>query len=92
MEIALSLAAVAVAVLRDGMRPSLPEEIDEDPPTEYTELMITCWHEDPSLRPSFLVPLLSISIKMQGSNHMIYAPPELTGGYDSPKWNAGGNI
>jgi hypothetical protein len=36
------------------MRPPLP---DDDPtiPAEFIELVRTCWHSDPTFRPSFLV-------------------------------------
>ncbi len=55
-----SAAAVAVAVIRDNMRPPLP---DDDPtiPAEFIELVRTCWHSDPTFRPSFLVRARSFS-------------------------------
>ena len=49
-----SPAAVAVAVIRDNVRPPLP---DDDPtiPPEFVDLVQSCWHHDPTIRPSFLV-------------------------------------
>ncbi len=56
---ARSPAAVAVAVIRDGARPQLQENPDEEGimavPSEFLDLMKTCWHQDPTIRPSFLV-------------------------------------
>jgi class 3 adenylate cyclase len=41
---------VAVAVLRDGMRPDIPDDAQDD----YMRLMTNCWDQDPQLRPTFL--------------------------------------
>lgn len=48
----LSPAAIAVGVIRDGMRPdwSLAKHANE----EYLRLMTDCWHQDPTMRPPFL--------------------------------------
>jgi len=43
-------AAVAVAVLRDNLRPVIPEEA----PPDYTSLITNCWDRDPTVRPHFL--------------------------------------
>lgn len=47
-------AAVAVAVIRDDARPELPAEGSCIVTPEYDELMKSCWHADPSIRPTFL--------------------------------------
>jgi hypothetical protein len=49
-----SPAAVAVAVIRDDARPKLPDEESLHVTPEYDELMRSCWHIDPSIRPTFL--------------------------------------
>ncbi len=41
-------AAVAVAVLRDGLRPKVPQSA----PTDYVELMQEAWDGEPRARPS----------------------------------------
>ncbi len=45
-----SPAAVAVAVLRDDLRPEVPEAT----PESYASLMVNCWDKDPTVRPKFL--------------------------------------
>ena len=59
----LGLAAVAVAVIRDNMRPALPlEEEEEEPiPGDYDELMTSCWHSNPAVRPTFLESMTRLS-------------------------------
>jgi hypothetical protein len=49
-----SPAAVAVAVIRDDARPEVPEDGSFIMTPEYDELMKSCWHSDPSIRPTFL--------------------------------------
>jgi hypothetical protein len=49
-----SPAAVAVAVIRDDARPEVPEDGSFVMTPEYDELMKSCWHSDPSIRPTFL--------------------------------------
>jgi hypothetical protein len=41
---------VAVAVLRDDLRPEVPEAT----PESYASLMVNCWDKDPTVRPKFL--------------------------------------
>jgi hypothetical protein len=45
-----SPAAAAVAVLRDKLRPEVPN--DHDAPVDYIDLMTACWHQDPVIRPT----------------------------------------
>jgi hypothetical protein len=47
-----SPAAVAVAVVRDGARPTLPASAR---PREFVDLLRACWSQDPTARPSFFV-------------------------------------
>ncbi len=46
----MSHPAVAVAVIRDGMRPAIPEDAD----MKFGDLIVQCWSQEPSTRPSFL--------------------------------------
>jgi hypothetical protein len=55
-----SPAAVAVAVIRDGIRPQMPEEQGLCP-SEYEELITSCWHSDPVIRPTFLEIMTRLS-------------------------------
>jgi hypothetical protein len=41
---------VAVGVLRDNLRPRIPENVNED----YAQLMKDCWDRNPEVRPTFL--------------------------------------
>jgi hypothetical protein len=41
---------VVVSVVRDGMRPPIPESRAASP---YAALMLECWNEEPAKRPSF---------------------------------------
>ncbi len=50
--LAHSPAAVAVAVVRDGARPTLSASAR---PREFVDLLQACWHQDPTARPSFFV-------------------------------------
>jgi class 3 adenylate cyclase len=56
----LSPAAVAVAVIRDGIRPVMPESDGTQPP-EFEELVTSCWHQDPTIRPTFLEIMTRLS-------------------------------
>jgi hypothetical protein len=55
----LSLASVAVAVIRDGLRPTMPEDLEE---SDFTSLVSTCWHQDPSIRYHLLNDSLLVLI------------------------------
>jgi hypothetical protein len=55
-----SPAAVAVAVIRDGIRPHMPDGGSSCPP-EYEELVTSCWHSDPVIRPTFLEIMTRLS-------------------------------
>jgi len=57
----LSPAAVAVSVIRDNVRPPLPDEDDESLSRDYRELITSCWHSDPLMRPTFLEAMTRLS-------------------------------
>jgi class 3 adenylate cyclase len=58
----LSPAAVAVAVLRDNARPTVPEDAaNTTQSTDYVDLMRNCWHHDPIIRPTFLEVMTRLS-------------------------------
>jgi hypothetical protein len=46
-----SPAAIAVAVIRDQLRPKMPSSVVS---LDYEDLVRSCWHEDPTIRPTFL--------------------------------------
>jgi hypothetical protein len=48
MLVTIRPAAVAVAVLRDGLRPKVPQSA----PTDYVEIMQEAWDGEPRARPS----------------------------------------
>ncbi|BBI30152.1 Ser/Thr protein kinase [Acanthamoeba castellanii medusavirus] len=52
----LSSAAIAVAVIRDGMRPPLPpiDSTTDILQAGYIGIISECWHQDPTVRPTFL--------------------------------------
>jgi class 3 adenylate cyclase len=59
-----SHSAIAVAVIRDNARPryAQPAEVDNGlMSTDYEALMTSCWHIDPSVRPTFLECMTRIS-------------------------------
>jgi hypothetical protein len=58
---ARSPAAVAVAVIRDGIRPPLPDEDENTCPADYQMLITSCWHSDPVIRPTFLEIMTRLS-------------------------------
>ncbi len=52
-----SPAAIAVGVLRDNLRPEIPENDDMtlfQVPASYIKLMSDCWDKSPLSRPKFL--------------------------------------
>ncbi len=55
----LSPAAVAVAVIRDNLRPTIPDE--HGAPAEFEALMTSCWNVDPVIRPAFLEIMTRLS-------------------------------
>jgi hypothetical protein len=62
--LSLSPAAVAVAVIRDGLRPRLPppeEQATASYSAEFEELITSCWHHDPTIRPTFLEIMTRLS-------------------------------
>jgi serine/threonine protein kinase len=58
-----SPAAVAVSVIRDNLRPTMPESESSSVacPPEYEELITSCWHHDPTIRPTFLEIMTRLS-------------------------------
>lgn len=58
----LSPAAVAVAVIRDNLRPTLPDlaASPDGALVSYVGIITECWHQDPIMRPTFhdLMPRL----------------------------------
>jgi class 3 adenylate cyclase len=50
---------VAVAVIRDNVRPAV--QSSDAMPADYNELMTSCWHADPSIRPTFLEVMTRLS-------------------------------
>jgi serine/threonine protein kinase len=65
----LSPAAVAVAVIRDGIRPTMPTDPTLMHPAEFEELITSCWHTDPTIRPTFLEIMTRLSA-MHGDSNM----------------------
>jgi serine/threonine protein kinase len=85
--VGMSPAAIAVGVIRDGLRP--PLSADDDPAlyldagdpmlvaecvADYIDLALTCWHSDPQMRPSFLESMTRLSrvIEATGSSSQSY--------------------
>ncbi len=54
-----SPATVAISVIRDNVRPKLPKE--HSAPTEFIELIESCWNRDPAIRPTFLEIMTRLS-------------------------------
>jgi hypothetical protein len=77
---ASSHAAVAVAVIRDGIRPRMPDNIEELCTLEYAELMAACWHQSPAARPAFLEIMCSLSamFESESSSDRSNAPSDLS--------------
>jgi serine/threonine protein kinase len=63
----LSPAAVAVAVIRDRMRPPLPviDATSSIGLAAYVGLISECWHHDPTMRPAFLDIMSRMAIEPQ---------------------------
>ncbi|AVL95162.1 putative serine/threonine protein kinase receptor [Moumouvirus australiensis] len=57
----MSNAAIAVAVIRDNLRPLVTEEDKQKHPAEFIELMTSCWHIDPIIRPTFIEIMTRLS-------------------------------
>lgn len=72
-----SPAAVAVAVIRDNMRPALPDDDDGSLPRDYRELMTSCWHSDPAMRPTFLEAMTRLSGLSQHDDDSAASPLDL---------------
>jgi hypothetical protein len=69
----MSPAAVAVAVIRDGIRPAMPVDAGLTHPAEFEELITSCWHSDPTIRPTFLEIMTRLSAMHGDSNTSIGA-------------------
>ncbi|QTF49759.1 putative serine/threonine-protein kinase/receptor [Acanthamoeba polyphaga mimivirus] len=65
--IGLSPAAIAVAVIRDNLRPEIQEEDINLMSSDYVELVNICWHKDTMIRPSFLEIMTKLSTLIGGS-------------------------
>jgi serine/threonine protein kinase/ABC-type phosphate transport system substrate-binding protein len=64
----LSQPAVAVAVLRDGARPAMPEPGTVMPEAfaDFERLVVDCWNVDPVMRPTFLEVMTRLSTLIDG--------------------------
>ncbi|ELR24365.1 protein kinase domain containing protein, partial [Acanthamoeba castellanii str. Neff] len=49
------------AGMRDGLRPRMPDNVEELCTLEYAELIAACWHQDPAVRPPFIEIMSSLS-------------------------------
>jgi hypothetical protein len=58
---------VAVAVIRDKMRPRMPDNLRMLCPINYEELIYACWNEDAVARPSFLEAMTRLSAMFDGT-------------------------
>jgi hypothetical protein len=70
----LSPSAVAVSVIRDNLRPAMPDNAVGAWPVEFEEL-ITCWHRDPTIRPTFLEIMTRLSAMHGDSTGGVGASP-----------------
>ncbi|BCS82572.1 putative serine/threonine-protein kinase receptor [Cotonvirus japonicus] len=50
----MSVAAIAVSVIRDNARPPISEGHYVSTNPDYIDLIKNCWHYDPAMRPTFL--------------------------------------
>jgi serine/threonine protein kinase/ABC-type phosphate transport system substrate-binding protein len=71
----MSPAAVAVAVIRDNLRPAMPSSemadtlaMESASSPEYVELLTSCWHADPTIRPTFLEIMTRLSAMIGDSS------------------------
>ncbi|AQN68650.1 protein tyrosine kinase (PTK) family protein [Saudi moumouvirus] len=64
----MSNAAIAVAVIRDNLRPIITEEDKQKHPMEFIELMTSCWHIDPIIRPTFIEIMTRLSTMLGDSS------------------------
>ncbi|SPN79556.1 Serine/Threonine-protein kinase [Brazilian cedratvirus IHUMI] len=64
----LTGAAIAVAVIRDGTRPSLTKEETAFTPQDYLDLMTASWNADPIIRPTFLEIMTRVSSLLSDSS------------------------
>ncbi|AGF85754.1 tyrosine kinase family protein [Moumouvirus goulette] len=62
----MSPAAIAVAVIRNNIRPIITNELSES--VEYLELVQNCWHTDHIIRPTFLEIMTRLSSMSNGSS------------------------
>jgi serine/threonine protein kinase len=69
----MSPAAVAVAVIRDNLRPMLPETDVIETAPEYVDLLTSCWHADPTIRPTFLEIMTRLSAMIGDSGSANYS-------------------
>jgi serine/threonine protein kinase len=77
----LSPAAVAVSVIRDNLRPAIPENTASLWPIEYEELITSCWHQDPTIRPTFLEVMTRLS-SMHGDSTSLGATSKTSSSSD----------
>lgn len=68
MSLACSPAAIAVAVLRDNLRPEVPEDVAP----EYLALMTESWDSDASIRPKFLEIMTRLESMVDNNSSTAY--------------------
>ncbi|QTF49773.1 putative serine/threonine-protein kinase/receptor [Acanthamoeba polyphaga mimivirus] len=76
-------AAIAVSVIRDGMRPPISDEAVTAHSIEYIDLIKQCWHSDTIIRPTFLEIMTRLSNILGDSSNM-------TSGTSSSSLSSGG--
>jgi class 3 adenylate cyclase len=83
---------VAVAVIRDGLRPRLPPPEEQlAGAAEFEELITSCWHHDPTIRPTFLEIMTRLS-SMHGEASNGAALTSRTSTSSSSGGHSGGGI
>ncbi|BCS82726.1 putative serine/threonine-protein kinase [Cotonvirus japonicus] len=82
----MTSAAIAVAVIRDGLRPPISSEVENSITPDYKDLIHNCWNYDPAMRPTFLEIMTRLS-SMAGDS-------SITAGTNTSSSSArsGGNI